>query len=554
MKKISKRWLAVLLAFCMVAGLIVPTYAYVTEESLYEVHEFWIGNMEDRYGNGQEMDDIQRVIKTFEELQEFVNGDLKVYCENMGYLDEEAYEAMQLHLQSLDEAFFVENVYVATISGKFTHWASLWVRDFADVGTPGDEVYGKSLTIQYGDGLTVQPAVPGSIFGGVAIPRIDLDGKDIVQVTVTDDAYREFPEEPTDTPERIWSGKFQYEIVDYRGYDAVKIVSYKTIEKGDIHVEIPAKIDDMWVRVIGESAFQKVDGLESITIPNRITMIEDNAFVEDAETPVIICGYTDSEAYTYAMSKGFPFSSIGKNLPERDQQNFVKIWGNACPGYYLEAKDALSILQYCVGLTEDIDFELADANQSGVIDAEDALYVLECVVGLKEVTAKTPTAYDVYNISFGINNLSPFFEEDLETLPETFTKVFHSVEEVQAFLEGDFAEYGALLTGYRTKMFKNGCVLLKSLNEEFFEDNVFVITISGEFNGDASFHADCLIDIKEDGVLTGKKFRIVYGSLYDDMSLQPSMPRGEFSGTVIPKKDLDGVDIVEVELVINKGF
>ncbi len=560
MKKMSKMWLAVLLVMSMAAGLFVPMNVAAKESPEYEVHEFKIGKF--RYTD--EPDDIQYVITSFEELQEFVNGDLKTYCDNIEYVDEEAYGEMQLHLQSLDETFFEENVYVATISGKFTHWTSLHVERFTDIDKPEDGLYGKCLIIQYGDGFTVQPAMPGSIFGGVAIPRADLEGKEIVQVIVTDEriidpteeptlAPTETPE-PTETPKRIWSGNFQYEIIDFKGYNAVKIVSYKSTEEENNQVEIPAKIDDMWVRTIGESAFHGISGLESIIIPNRVTTIEDGAFEEETDTPVIICGYTYSEAYEYAMAKGLPFSSLGKNMPEGEQQNFVKIWGNARPGYYLEANDALTILQYCVGLIENIDLELADANQSGAIEAEDALYVLECVVGLKEVTAKTPTAYEVYNIGFGVSDLSPFFEETLVELPATFSKVFHSTEEVQTFLEGDFAEYGNLMTEYRTRMFKNACVLLKSLDEDFFEDNVFVITITDEFNGDADFYADCLINIVENGVLIGKKFKIVYGSLYDDMYLQPSMPLGEFSGTVIPKKDLERVDIVEVELVVNRGF
>lgn len=129
-------------------------------------------------------------------------------------------------------------------------------------------------------------------------------------------------------------------------------------------VTVPSEFSE-----IGEKTFEGKTGILSVTLPNNITKIGDNAFSNMGDG-----FYLEAETLTYAevyaTEKGIEFKPT-------NNQRLGDINGNRI----YEAEDALSILKMVVEL-EPVYGYSADANEDGDVTAKDALYVLKKVVKL----------------------------------------------------------------------------------------------------------------------------------------------------------------------------
>ena len=67
----------------------------------------------------------------------------------------------------------------------------------------------------------------------------------------------------------------EYEYIDDEYNKGIEITKYNGT---DTNVNIPKQIDGMNVTAIGESAFEENENITSVTIPNTVTDIKDNAF------------------------------------------------------------------------------------------------------------------------------------------------------------------------------------------------------------------------------------------------------------------------------------
>ncbi len=541
----------------------------------------------------EEQEDFWRVITSCEELQEFVDGDLSAYCEKMRFINEKQYERLQQHLQTLDEEFFSENVYVVTVNGNFTFTADLYYEGLVSVGkSEENQLYGKTLKLSYGYGVG-DMVVPGVVYGGTVIPKADLAGNEIVNVDVSDSV----PEEPIEK----WEGNYKYESskYDYFGTNCVKIVDYTTSDETTV-IEIPSELGGKPVVIIGEGAFEGIDaekivlpdtireiqvnafansqvkeivlpkklevigdsafygitGMDTITVPRQMDSIGINAFGSDEGNVMTICGYEDSLAESYAKEQGNPFVSIGKVIKSTCLNWHLHYGGDVLTRYGdtdkdgLYAEDALKILQYVVGLTDGVDERSADANQDGTIDAEDALYVLECVVELKEAHVLKPQAYEIYQSYLGNLKRSPFVDFPTDEILDDFWRIIESKEELQEFIQEDLEKYYEKLV--YGKVGDNHIALrhMSYLDVEFFEENVYVVSIIGYSPCLTTYTIDCIEDVNvdADNALDGKRLKMIFGSLDEDVFYADEAMEAVLGGVVIPRSDLDGKELVDVQI------
>lgn len=80
---------------------------------------------------------------------------------------------------------------------------------------------------------------------------------------------------------------------------------------------------------IGDDEFSGCSGLTSITIPSSVTSITDNSFIYSYNFHIL--GYTNSYAYTYAITKGFQFESLGDAYDQNFIVKFNVNCGNTIP-------------------------------------------------------------------------------------------------------------------------------------------------------------------------------------------------------------------------------
>lgn len=537
----------------------------------------------------EEQEDFCRVITSTEEIQAFIDEDLSAYCEKMKFINEKQYERLLQHLQSLDESFFAENVYVITVSNSFSFMADLYNEGLVDIGeSEEDELYGKVLRLSYGYGRG-DMAVPGVVIGGTVISLEDLEGKELVKVEISASVSAE--------PEEKWEGNFKYKKSKYGEYgeSCMEIVDYRASEDITV-IEIPSIIEEMEVKIIGECAFQEVTaekiilpdsvgeirenaflnsevkeiilpeklktikdnafygitGMDSITLPRRMETIGKHAFGSDVGNRVTIRGYEGSLAESYADVYGHPFVSVGKLLESAYISGSEIYAGNVVynrEDYDISANDALMILKYIVGLEQDINKRVADANQNGVVDATDALYVLKCSVGLENVKFLDPQPYKIYESMFGYLK-HPFKDDSESDVPNDLWCIFESKEEVQAFINGDLMKYSEKLENNVIDEEHPAVQYMQNLDDEFFADNVYVISIIGHSGFLTEYHLDCLEDVEASETYPkgGKRLRLVWGEL-DEHAAYPDLAMGGvFCGVAVPRRDLDGKELVEVHV------
>ena len=110
--------------------------------------------------------------------------------------------------------------------------------------------------------------------------------------------------EPVDDPEAY---KYDYEILDD---GTVMLLSYKGTEN---HVTIPSTINGMTVTAIGEDLLNGDKSIKSVTIPESVKTIDNNAFTS-ASVSFVIYGVKGSAAHKYAKENGFDFEETDASI------------------------------------------------------------------------------------------------------------------------------------------------------------------------------------------------------------------------------------------------
>ena len=127
---------------------------------------------------------------------------------------------------------------------------------------------------------------------------------------------------------------------------------------------------------IGVYAFEICTALTSITIPNSVTSIGEDAFY-GCTLLTTIYGYTGSYAETYANTNGYTFVALPLGIQDGDVNGDDKI----------NAVDARWVLQAASGARtfDAAQTAAADVNGDGKVNAVDARWILQIASGSRTV-------------------------------------------------------------------------------------------------------------------------------------------------------------------------
>ncbi len=169
--------------------------------------------------------------------------------------------------------------------------------------------------------------------------------------------------------------------------DGVTIIGYTGEET---NVVIPQIINGKAVVGIAGGAFKGMVTLTSVTIPDSVVTIAEDAF-EGCNESLKLLGGEGSVAQTFAKNNGFDFQVVGESAPDipetpsdvPETPTDVISAGDLTGDQKVNAKDALEVLKAAVGKVQLTDEQkaAADVNTDGNINAKDALEILKHAVG-----------------------------------------------------------------------------------------------------------------------------------------------------------------------------
>lgn len=125
-----------------------------------------------------------KVIESKEELNQFIEQNMPPYLNIEKPLGVTSDEKIKEHWETLDDAYFEKYVYVVTLNGYFGYGSSLQGDCIEYLG----EDQGLHLKLAYGsfeDGVVYPCIVVQNLYAGITIPRSDLNGQEITNVTLT---------------------------------------------------------------------------------------------------------------------------------------------------------------------------------------------------------------------------------------------------------------------------------------------------------------------------------------------------------------------------------
>ena len=109
------------------------------------------------------------------------------------------------------------------------------------------------------------------------------------------------------------SGNYTYVALED---NTAKITGYNSSENL-LELEIPSSIDDMTVTVIGSEAFSGVQTIGAVTLPETITLIEENAFKGSSLTRAYMAkcsALTEIQAFAFSECANLVQVTLPKNL------------------------------------------------------------------------------------------------------------------------------------------------------------------------------------------------------------------------------------------------
>ncbi len=277
--------------------------------------------------------------------------------------------------------------------------------------------------------------------------------------------------------------------IGYAAFDGCVKLEKLTLPVGikTLHTNIFAEVESMQMNTPGpDYAFFHPSYIKELTIENnRFVIFTEEEPKSEWGDPMatwtecmtnleVINGHYDCEAEDLAKKTGSKFVSLDEEYTQlsvnySDQLNYR---GDVDKNSYVDASDALEILRYVVALSENISPEDADLNGNDSVDAEDALIVLKYTVKLLETRLIKPRAYETHQ--FSVNGKF----QGLTALPSDATRetmIIGNEEDLRSYLRMVYEKY-------TTEHNENEFVMMKKhfamLDEEYFEENVCVVTVA----------------------------------------------------------------------------
>lgn len=119
----------------------------------------------------------------------------------------------------------------------------------------------------------------------------------------------------------IVSGNYTYVTLED---NTAKITAYNGSENL-LELEIPSSIDDMTVTVIGSEAFSGVQAIGAVTLPETITLIEENAFKGSSITKAYMhrcSALTEIQAFAFSECPNLVQATLPRNLETIGERAF----------------------------------------------------------------------------------------------------------------------------------------------------------------------------------------------------------------------------------------
>lgn len=209
-----------------------------------------------------------------------------------------------------------------------------------------------------------------------------------------------------------------------------------------------------------------------------------------------VYGYYDCEAETLAGRTGSRFVPLDEEYTQLsvNYSNQLTYMEDVDENGVVNAEDALEILRYIVGMSDSVPSGSADMDGNGNVGAGDALVVLRCAVHLLETRAVKPVAYETYQ--FSVNGRF----QGLTIRPEDVTReamIAKDKTELCSYLETIYENYK---TEHNEQEFDMMIRHFASLDEEYFKDNVCVVTVAagalqaGTYSVCAFTNRDVMVD------------------------------------------------------------